>query len=220
MKVYFKGALREPFGMRILLMLLLLSSCGAGKTIIVDGVLPEDKASALESSQLDEALSKIQSDFDEIGVEINVRSIPYTVNDLGENAGICVRRADGRPKGISIDHKTFWGFDFDRNHELPQIYNTLLHEIGHCFFNRSHEDDWLQVPQKCFLAKYYPDRSPTKDMSLQLSVMNIIGWNVIPTSIWPYFVKEIAGVHRLRSWQEMQAYVNIELVDDETGNCR
>jgi hypothetical protein len=198
--------------MRYILVFLLAVSCGK-KTIIDEGVLPENTASALESSQLEEALTKIQHDFDSLGVKVDVHSIPYNVSTLDQNrAGVCVYDHNGKAKGIAIDHSVFEGFDFPRTDDLAHLYQVLLHEIGHCIFYRPHDDEWLKVPGKKIKVSYWPDHMPDTGDGFELSVMNTMGWFIIPTSIWPYYVKEVAGLQRISDWQQISEYAPVELL--------
>ncbi len=196
--------------MRYLILIIALMGCG--KTVTKRGAsFPSNEASPLESSQLDRALIKIQTEFETIGVSVNLRSLPYSVTTLGGNrAGVCYKKG-GRSIGIALDHSTL-ADHFHTNDYLNDLYRVLLHEIGHCFFNRDHESGLIKAhghDLKIFIAQ---DRGEGYYTALMNTVMATDGWHLIPNILWPYYVKEIAGQDRINKWKEFDRYTYIQLV--------
>lgn len=105
----------------------MIISCGKKEMNSI--ILPSNEATEVENLILSAALNKIQADFDELGVNVNLRSIPYHVAKL-----------DGTPIGIVINHDLFnyWGSESEFHY--GPIYKILLHEIGHFFFGRRTEN--------------------------------------------------------------------------------
>lgn len=169
----------------------MLISCGKEQANNI--VLPSNEATEAENQILSGVLDKLQADFDAIGVDVDLRSIPYHVatmdNSLG---GYCVYKADGTPTGIAINHAIFNYWPTETETQYGPIYRILLHEIGHCFFGRDHDDGMLTLPD---------------NSTLELSVMKDYGTPYVLKALWPYYVKEIAGQDRLTSPEDLNRYL-------------
>jgi hypothetical protein len=194
--------------MRFFLLLILFAACGPKVDL---SPLPEDIATPLERERLEEVLADLGHSFAAEGVSLDLTQVPVIVADHPQFAGICYLDHKKRPRAISIDRTIV------NRHELPyrmsDLHTVLLHEIGHCYFGRDHEDAWLQFPDH-FLMIYQPTADHdviSYNTSLELTMMNVGSWTNPPPVIWPYFLREIAGLERFSVWQQFQKYARIDV---------
>lgn len=193
----------------ILIFLLIFVSCVKKEMNSI--VLPANQATAEESEILSAALVKIQSDFDEAGVRVKLRSIPYRVATLERSvAGYCMYRGDGSPVGIVINKNVFRDWETETPTHYGLIYKVLLHEIGHCFFHRAHDDDIFEIPWGLLFLKG-PDDEFHNEEYIELSAMKDGGKAQIARSLWPYYIREVAGLDRLNSLEDLLAYAEIDI---------
>lgn len=191
-----------------LLTLVICFSCGKKAQEII---IPANQASSDEAQILEKALATIEEDFANLNVQVNLRTIPYRISTLETGvAGICITKPDGSPVAIAIDHSVFtnWGIETDEYYGF--VYKVLLHEIGHCYFHRDHDNAWLEVPNMNFRINYYGNLY-TLESKFQLSVMNTQGAPSVSKRIWPYYVKEVAGLDRVRRIEDIENYLDVWL---------
>jgi len=191
---------------------LLLMSCGPKNHF------PVNKASPAESAELNAAILKIQADFDREGINIDLRRARYVVNDLPNARGMCYG-VPHRLVGIAIDHDTIADQGVE-GYILP-LHATLLHEIGHCFFDRDHEFDTFAPGEQ----RYYEvrdigrtDGHPSSALELWPTIMAGRSRGDIPAALWRYYVRETAGLERAHSVQEFRSFARIEERDIQIGD--
>ncbi len=190
---------------------MLIVSCG--KKELNSIVIPADEATDAEKEILFKALDRIQDEFDGIGVSVNLRSIPYHVATLDSSlAGYCAYRADGSPIGIAINHSVFnyWGSETELHY--GPIYKVLLHEIGHCFFGRDHDQEMFSVPGHELGLQLLAGHPEEIRSELELSAMKDYAEPFTAKALWPYYIKEIAGQDRITSLADLRRYVEVTLV--------
>ncbi len=144
------------------------------------------------------AVDQLQTNFQDNGVEVVLRSIPYHVtSSLPDNiAGICVYQENGRPVGIAINRRVLNDWMIESATHYGFLYKALLHEIGHCFFGRDHDDGHLEISLDLFTEN-----------SMDLSVMISGGLARTPKVLWPYYVKEIAGLDRINTQDDLMRFL-------------
>jgi hypothetical protein len=206
--------------MKYFMLLFFVMACGKSFEKEVSP-LPSNQASPLEASLLNEALDRIQNDFDQLDVKINLRSIPYTVSDLNRYHGICFMGANGVPKGIALHHRIFSRF-VNLQNDYGLLYYVLLHEIGHCFFNRRHEEVIYHYEGHQFVLNFASFESPLTMPFLYVTVMKDKSpyQEMIPKELWPYYVKEIAGLDRMETWEDLKTYTDIEITPVKYDSAR
>lgn len=186
----------------------ILISCG--RRVIEKSNFPANNASALESEVLDDALTQIQNDFNANGVSVDVRDTRYSVADTQDALGICYKDGDGKRSGIALHHKLFLEEIEDRDN-FGILYKVLLHEIGHCFFNREHDETHYKAQGHIMLIEMEPGKME-RYIDLSVTVMSQYGVYPVAKSLWPYYVKEIAGLDRIISWENILPYTDVKLV--------
>lgn len=182
--------------LKILSFLLMIVSCGQKHA--ENMLLPSDQATKEEKEILSHAIDEIQAGFTENGVNVNIRSIPYHVSTKlpSEIAGICVYKENGDPVGIAINRRVLQEWAIKTPTYYGFLYKALLHEVGHCFFQREHDDGHLEIP----------DNLLSEDV-IDLSVMVDGGRAIIPNVLWPYYVREVAGLERINSLDDLQNFL-------------
>lgn len=188
-------------------MLFILVSCG--KKVVEESNFPENRASAVETEVLDKVLTNIQADFDALGVQVDVKDTRYSVADTDNALGICFKSGSGERRGIALHHKIFSEM-IESPEDYGLIYKVLLHEIGHCFFDRVHDEAYFSVPGYVMLIEMQP-RVIERHSTLPVTLMSELGWYRVPKVLWPYYVKEIAGIDRIVEWEDIEPYANISL---------
>jgi hypothetical protein len=193
--------------MKWFLLLFILISCG--RKVVEESNFPDNQASAVEKEVLDEVLSTIQADFDALGVRVDVRDTRYSVADTDNALGICFKSASGERRGIALHHKVFAEM-IETKDTYGLIYKVLLHEIGHCFFDREHDETYFSEPGYVMLIEMR-EGSIERHSTLPVTLMSELGWYRVPKTLWPYYVKEIAGIDRIVEWEDIEPYANITL---------
>ncbi len=203
--------------MKLILFFFVVLSCG--RTVVTEkSSFPDNNISPVESEVLTKALKRIQAEFDTQKIKVKLNSVPYHVNDLpGAMAGACYKMGSN-VVGIAIDHEMFDDAEWDDG-EYPLLFKVLLHEIGHCFFNRKHDEKYIKADEGFeFEVDYYGSGEPWRDQSLQVSIMSEMGWYRIPPKLWPYFLREVARKDRLQKWEDMKKYIPISRVPKPIPN--
>lgn len=193
--------------MKCFLLLFILVSCGP--KVVEESNFPDNQASTVESEVLDEALTQIQSDFDVLGVDVDVRDTRYSVADTDKALGICFKNADGERRGIALHHKLF-NETIETEDTYGLLYKVLLHEIGHCFFDREHDETFYSLPGYVMLIELQQGVIERRS-TLSVTLMSEFGWYQVPKLLWPYYVKEIVGIDRIISWQDILPYTKISI---------
>lgn len=181
--------------MKFLLLLLLLMGCGK-KIIYTYPPVPENQASPIVKAEIDEELEKIQAEFAEIDVQVNLKSLPVVVAPLP--FGVVGRCQYGeKDRGIYIILSPHLFIDqvmlpLDAPIFEKDFVRVLLHEIGHCYFRRQHEEPaYLEIPGQSFElqtenAFALLDKIPTSLMPAESAYR-------MPKALRKYYVAEIAG---------------------------
>lgn len=193
--------------MKFILIFFILVACG--RRVVEESSFPENRASAVEAEVLDKALTKIQADLDALGVNVNVFDTSYSVASIDPAAGICFTKANGSRRGIALDHSLFEE-TIESDDWYGQLYKVLLHEIGHCYFDRDHDEGRYDYQGHVMLIELTPNHIDRSE-SISQSLMSELGWMQVPKLLWPYYVKEIAGLDRINSWEDIRPYTSISV---------
>lgn len=156
-------------------------------------------ASPSDQAYIDLAIDEIQQTLNQIGVNKNLNSIPIIVTDSISGDGKCIN--SGNSRSILIHKRLFQYEDLDPNlQQISRLWSVLLHEIGHCYFYRSHEhkevfaDDGyvFQLSHKIkFQQAYHCFHS--HNSSWPGTVMGPQGISVAPESLKEFYIKELVG---------------------------
>jgi hypothetical protein len=192
--------------------LLCLLFLGCGKNIPVQ-TLPVNSATPEETQKIDEALALIQADLAEEGIHKNLRRVKIIVADLDDPSiqGRCYRNA-GKGVALVMSHQILAQESPDED-LYPWYFTVLLHEIGHCYFNRDHETEVIPFPNKEVVYSAASSR-PGKEHTgawISPSVMNLASDRYMLKALRRYYVKEVAGLDRVRSIEDLNNYTEASL---------
>ncbi len=103
---------------------------------------PKDVSSPSEMADIEASLEILESQFESIGVEKNLRELPIFVTDEldSASAGECARE-----RYIAINRESLLDLSDRKRHKV--LWSILLHEIGHCYFGLSHFESEIEAPQ-------------------------------------------------------------------------
>lgn len=131
---------------------ILLSGCGAGKPEKTKGspfVIPPSEANASETADLAATLAEIEAITLKLGRPQRFNTVPIIVTseDSKKSHRIGYCRFNRRHRFIAVNRKAFER-QADFSSEIPnrRLFRVLLHEIGHCYYNRDHDNTLLSKP--------------------------------------------------------------------------
>lgn len=191
-------------------MTLLLAATSCGKNVRLSK-LPKNEKSALQSNQIEAALKSFEEDFSEIGIHINLRRLPVIVGEI-TNAGECHYDENGKGRAIVLNKNIF--YEFAENDLSMKYFETvLLHEVGHCYFNRNHTKDerinfhgkQYMLPGEFYVSGFGSMRLILRDFSLPVSVMTVGGYQ-IPKAYQKYYVAELANKAHVTQFEDLTTY--------------
>ena len=122
--------------MKRLIPLLLLVSCGQSVQDFLN-----INGSPIKKSKTNPIFSEFVESFSK---EFNVRvKVPIILKKIEPRyAGVCIKYSNGY-KEIQIN-SIHWN-----NYSLEQREQLIYHELGHCVFNRGHNDKWMKTNANC-----------------------------------------------------------------------
>lgn len=195
---------------RVLALLFLFAGCGKPS---LEWDVPGDEATPEQREQVEALRGELEADFAAAGSATNLDRVPVVVADLGDRyVGACYKDDKGRPLAIAI-HPRALSFQVPAGH-LSLAYVTFLHEVGHCYFNRVHEDANIsQAGTMATLkaAEGIEDGRDRKFMRLRATVMNDTNHEAIPEGLRGYYVAEILGQARAHDWQGLSPFATLQI---------
>lgn len=200
----------------------LLSACGKlGIKMgfdVIHADMPIDESTPPQASKISDTLNKISQLASSQGLSTNFRALPVIVTSQnlgpGGHYAFCSLDADGNGKYIAVSSKVF-------NHEgrtkgASLLFSVLLHEIGHCYFHRSHDDravgkDGFRVEvdeddDDGSIDRFSFDKFPVSIMSTNLRSFGT------PSILEAYYVKEIVGKFEVRSADDVEHLSGVHFI--------
>lgn len=183
--------------------------------------VPTNEATKLEEDRIDLTLQEIEQISADLGRPRKFRSLPIVVTSEDPIAtnrlGFCSSLGFGDNGFISINRAVLKD-DTERN-RLDYLFGVLLHEIGHCYFNRIHEDTVVQKPGFRFEVEVTDSVGGTTLYldAFPVSIMNVAGDSAsemirVPSAFKRYYVAEIMGIERLESVGEVEKFPGVRLI--------
>ncbi|WP_155722560.1 hypothetical protein ACLWBD_08885 [Bdellovibrio sp. HCB117] len=175
-----------------------------------------DEASAEERNIVDENMALIRDYAAQFSINVDWNKIPVVVSKthLQRESSSCVRDANGVGTKIVLNKKFFSArvYDKETGYASP-LYNLLIHEIGHCYMNRNHEEALLK--KAGYRAQFVIDgkngRQVVSYPSIQVSMMQNAFFQM-PKVLMPYYVGEIFGAYRAKSLEDLQQRYEFDIV--------
>lgn len=205
--------------MKLLVLLMLLSGCGR-KIIYTDPAMPSNQASLTVRSEIEEELVRLEKDFQAIDVNIDLHKMPVIVSPLP--FGVVGRCQYGkRNTGVFIilspalfpGPETFLPLDSELFEK--DFVRVLLHEIGHCYFRRDHEEpSFLESPGSSFELRH-EGRSVMFDR-IPRSLMPAESTYRMPKALRGYYIAELAKKAVLENPTVLGEFTDFQVVGHET----
>jgi hypothetical protein len=206
--------------MKFLLILTLLMGCGK-KTIYTNPPMPENQASTAVQSEIDEELVRLEEDFKALDLSLNLQQMPVIVSPLPFGVvGRCQYGKDNKGIFIILSPALFPADGFRPMDSFlfeKEFVKVLIHEIGHCYFRRMHEEpQYLAIPGSSFELKHEDgnvifDKIPT-------SVMPAESTYRLPKTLRNYYLSELAGKARLENPTVLGEFTDFQIVSNEKSD--
>lgn len=178
----------------------------------------QDEASSNERQMLEETMQLIQGYATEWGVTMDLNRIPIVVTskrlDLNASSQCVYRGNVGIKMLVQKQFFTERVYEKDTGYASP-LFNLLVHEIGHCYMMRKHEDALLRKTgyKAQFVIESNKGNEKAQYYSVQASMMHNQYFRM-PRLLERYYVGEIFGKFRAKSLDDLQKYYSFELVQD------
>lgn len=202
--------------MKFLLLFALLLGCGK-KTVYTNPAMPENQASLSTQEEIEEELVLIEKDFKDLGVDLNLKRMPVIVSPLPYGVvGRCQYGKNNQGVFIILSPALFpvEGFrPMDSALFEKDFVKVLIHEIGHCYFNRAHnEPEYFEIPGSSFelhheLGNVIFDKIPK-------SVMPAESTYRMPKSLRNYYLSELAGKIRPNNSSILGDFTGFQVVSN------
>jgi hypothetical protein len=207
----------------LLLFCILLSGCD---NLLQNGeaenlpplIVPEDQATEVEREAIEQTLKQITKYTKQWGKDMDYHRLPIILrvrDNPSENvAGRCHYDYDMNGHYIEVfkDVVPVGVVRRDKNFS-SELFIVLLHEIGHCYYNRAHENKLIKRDGYEFVFPL-PDESISGEVyfpELPATIM-VDTWSVgIPRSLEKYYVGEVLGVVRANTPEELQKFARFDI---------
>jgi hypothetical protein len=195
-----------------LLLLSLLAGCGHDKGAQTETQTlppPTDEATADQKTMVDNTLTKIEATTASLGQPRSFRSVPVIVTTekryLSEAKGACIK-IGGRPQFILVSPAVL---EFEKRlspeSKSSTLLPVLLHEIGHCYFNRSHDSSKIDHEGSDISLLTKSNTGEEVVQSLDASVMTPDNL-VMERQLERYYVAEVMGLAKARNLEALNAF--------------
>ncbi len=202
--------------MKFLLPLLLLLSCGK-KTIYTTPPMPANQASLEVKSEINEEVEKLQKEFNDLNVTVNLKRLPIVVAPLPFGVvGRCQYGGNDLGAYIILSPNLFGRVEFlpmDDAQFEPEFVRVLIHEIGHCYFRRMHEvPAYLEIPGNSFELRH--DGSAVIFDKIPNSLMPAESVYRMPKALRKYYLSELVGKARLSNATVLGEFTEFQMVSN------
>ncbi|MFL5784376.1 MAG: hypothetical protein ACJ76H_07210 [Bacteriovoracaceae bacterium] len=202
--------------MRFLFLIMLLVSCGR-KTVYTYPPVPANEASPEVRAEITDELVQLEKDFDSIGVKINLQEMPVVVSPLPFGVVGRCQYAE-KEKGAYIILSPLL---FPREEYLPldaylyekDFVRVLIHEIGHCYFHRQHEEPKFLESSGNSFELHYEGTDVVED-KIPVSVMPAESIYRMPKALKLYYLSELAGKARLTDAVILRQFADFSIVSN------
>lgn len=216
---------------KIIILLIILSIGCAKEEDDKNGAIPPestkkklenlvDESSPEERQLLAETMAAIQAYATEFSETVDFTQVPILVTAKKDiikvGHGLCLY--DGK-KGLKIylkkDYFTAELFEKDTGF-ASNIFNLLVHEIGHCYLLRKHEHEYItKEGHKVRFKVEKPNETATVSYyAIPASMMMDDDSFRIPKKLEKYYVGEIFGKFRAKTFEELQEKYELEIIKE------
>lgn len=194
-----------------------VAGAGDSQTVQSSADIYSDEATAQERDLIEEQMSLIKGFAAEFGVDTDLNRIPIFVSSDASipatTPSFCIMNGNVGTK-IVLNKNFFKDRVYDKDTGLASpLFNLLVHEIGHCYMGRSHEEALLK--KKGYLVEFDVVNRKGRDVARYYSVQATMMHNTyfaMPKTLEKYYVGEIFGKWRARSLEQLQSQYDLRLV--------
>lgn len=182
--------------------------------------VPVNIASISDQHEIETVVFEIEQLLRHFGASRNLKSIPIVVTDTLTGDGRCVLSAENN--AILINKSLFSYEDLDPQlQQISRLWSVILHEIGHCYFYREHEDKHIfashghvfQFKNKLKIQNDYQCFYTSRNL-WPATVMGKNGISVTPESLKEFYVKELIGHLAHPTQADLLKYQEVSLTDE------
>ena len=200
---------------RIFPIIFLLFTACSQQVQMVEGpaLIPQNQASIEQDEKINKTLDEIDSVLDELGVDIDLSIVPVVVMDI-KPAGQCFRTKDKVGIYMVIDTEIVDAPARGEHFESP-LFSVLLHEIGHCYFERDHSYGELRADGKVVSVNYedYTDEFASLDFYfLPTTIMHDKVSFPMPKKLRKYYVSEVVGLESARVPEDLSPHAHVSFL--------
>ena len=206
--------------------ILCLFSCNAVSKFVDETDPPADISSAQDRQYIEEVKSEIQALADQIGVVGNFKDFSVIVveefSEYPGAIGYCHKGQAPSQNYIGILKKTMDKYlnEQRKNNDTSFLFMLLLHEYGHCLFNRSHDETMIGKPG---FHIYMIDSTGFEEIlepigpKISVSAMASINWRMtrLPRELKKYYLREISGQVRWQTSKDLEVQPGLKLMSAE-----
>lgn len=192
----------SPMGRAVLFVI--LSICLLRCQQQSDFPVPKDIGTLSDKQKINATITEIENDLFTLGIDIDLQELPIIVSDklLNGALGLCYEG-----QAIVINKAHFVANPMPNPRGATWLWETLSHEIGHCYFQRTHEnkiikarDGYVFQQKNFFTSSTYNDGAELKCTysysPIFSSTLMSVDYPVssIPAEMKLFYLKELVGI--------------------------
>lgn len=180
--------------------------------------VPTDEADEGERAQIDATLSRIEELTRTLGKPHTFRSVPVVVttsNQYTDHPAACVALG-GEPQFILVKPGVFTEeAQIAPGNIESSLFRVLLHEIGHCYFHREHEEAQIEEAGRMIELTVNQQGVSGRIQFPYLDATVMVPENLtVPIALEKYYVAEILGLARAKTLDDLVPYAPLKYVDE------
>ncbi len=206
--------------------ILCLFSCNAVSKFVDETDPPADISSEQDRQDIEVVKSEIQDLADQVGVVGNFKDFPViVVEKFSDHSGAlayCHQGQNPSQSYIGILKKTMDLYlnEQRKNSDTSFLFKLLLHEFGHCLFNRAHDETMLGKPGFHIYmidSTGFEERLEPIGPQISVSAMASINWWMtrLPRELKKYYLREISGQVRWQTSKDLEVQPGLKLMSAE-----
>jgi hypothetical protein len=184
--------------------------------------LPADEATSEERAAIDATLTRIEGLTVELGHPHAFRDLPVilTTDDrtYTDHPAGCVS-VDGAPQFILVKRTVLLNeARIAEGGAESTLFRVLLHEIGHCYFHRSHEEAHISQDGEMIELTVGEDGAGSHlDYAVLDATVMVPETLTLPVALEKYYVAELLGLARAKSLEDLAPFApSLKFVPLET----
>jgi hypothetical protein len=181
--------------------------------------IPEDTSTPEQRRLIARTVKRIERISEKIGSPQEFRRIPVIVTpenpDSSHRWGYCQFNYDQNGLYIAISKHIFEYSQFLQARGTSDLlFQVLLHEFGHCYFGRPHDDTRLEIPnavmELSWFSRSHQYETLTMD-SIPASIMISGAEMDLPDALDTYYVGELLRIFRAQTAQDLSPFVTVQI---------